>query len=308
MENKNFKIYINNLNENWIVDRLKQEFVSRNKNLITNKLRKADLIWLIAPWTWKTVNKKQLMSKKVICTIHHIDEEKFENEKADFLERENYVDFYHVPSLVTKHQLEKITKKKVKYIPFWIDKRKWYFKENKIELREKYNIKLDSFVIGSFQRDSEGSNLSLPKLSKGPDRLIEMIDYFNSDKKNVTVLLTGKRRNYVITELEKLGINYLYYEMASHLQMNDFYNLLNLYIVSSRYEGGPFAIYESAITKTPIISTNVGIAGEILSKESIYEFDNYPKAIPNVEVAFKNVQKFTIESLLPKYIEEFTNL
>ena len=308
MENKNFKIYLNNINENWIVDRLKKEFIAGNKHLITSKLRKADLIWIIAPWTWRTINKKYLTSKKVICTIHHIDEQKFIDEKEDFLERENYIDFYHVPSLTTKHQLEKITQKKVIYIPFWIDSRKWFIKENKLELRKKYNIELDNFVIGSFQRDSEGSNLSLPKLSKGPDRLIEIINYFDNNKQNLRVLLTGKRRNYVKAELEKLGIKYSYYEMATPLQMNDFYNLLDLYIVSSRFEGGPFAIYESAITKTPIISTNVGIASEILAKESIYEFNSYHNAIPNVDLAFRNVQKFTIESLLPMYVEEFTNL
>jgi glycosyltransferase involved in cell wall biosynthesis len=308
MKNKNYKIYINKINENWIVDRLKKEFVTGNKHLVTNNLRKADLIWIIAPWNWRTIKKKYLISKKVICTIHHIDELKFIDEKEEFLERENYIDFYHVPSLVTKHQLEKITQKKVIYIPFWIDSKKWFIKENKLELREKYNIESDSFVIGSFQRDSEGSNLSVPKLSKGPDRLIEMINYFNKNKQNLRVLLTGKRRNYVIAELEKLGIKYSYYEMATPLQMNDFYNLLDLYIVSSRFEGGPFAIYESAITKTPIISTNVGIASEILAKESIYEFNSYLNARPNVEEAFKNVQKFTRESLLPKYVEEFINL
>ena len=53
-------------------------------------------------------------------------------------------------------KLEKITQKKVIYIPFWIDSKKWFIKENKLELRKKYNIEPDSFVIGSFQRDSEG--------------------------------------------------------------------------------------------------------------------------------------------------------
>ena len=135
-----------------------------------------------------------------------------------------------------------------------------------------------------------------------------MIDYFNKNKQNLRVLLTGKRRNYVIAELEKLGIKYSYYEMATPLQMNDFYNLLDLYIVSSRFEGGPFAIYESAITKTPIISTNVGIASEILAKESIYEFNSYLKASPNIEEAFKNVQKFSVfHGLSATWVEPYFN-
>ena len=42
--------------------------------------------------------------------------------------------------------------------------------------------------------------------------------------------------------------------MASITKMNKLYNILDLYIVSSRFEGGPQSIMECAVTKTPIIS------------------------------------------------------
>ena len=47
------------------------------------------------------------------------------------------------------------------------------------------------------------------------------------------------------------------------VKLNKLYNILDLYIVSSRIEGGPQAILESSITKTPILSTDVGVASEI---------------------------------------------
>ena len=53
--------------------------------------------------------------------------------------------------------------------------------------------------------------------------------------------------------------------MADSKTINDLYNILDLYIVSSRIEGGPQAIMEAAYTKTPIVSTDVGVASEILS-------------------------------------------
>ena len=56
--------------------------------------------------------------------------------------------------------------------------------------------------------------------------------------------------------------------------LNELYNCLDLYIVTSRIEGGPQAILECGITKTPIISTDVGVASEILAKESIFEMNN----------------------------------
>ena len=43
--------------------------------------------------------------------------------------------------------------------------------------------------------------------------------------------------------------------MVNFDQLNELYNCLDLYIVSSRLEGGPQAIIECALSKTPIIST-----------------------------------------------------
>ena len=92
-------------------------------------------------------------------------------------------------------------------------------------------------------------------------------------------------------------------------KLNQLYNILDLYIVSSRLEGGPQAILECAITKTPIISTSVGIAPEILSKDSIYKNDtDFIDASPNIEFAFKNAQKFTIPIGMQKFNNIFLDL
>ena len=58
-------------------------------------------------------------------------------------------------------------------------------------------------------------------------------------------------------------------------ELNELYNCLDLYIVSSRYEGGPQAILECAASKTPILSTKVGVAPEVLHPESIYEIGRF---------------------------------
>ena len=89
--------------------------------------------------------------------------------------------------------------------------------------------------------------------------------------------------------------------MMSFEGLNELYNILNLYIVSSRVEGGPQSIMECAVTKTPIISTDVGIAREILSPESIYSMENFTNAKPDIETAYKNVQEY----LVPAGFENF---
>ena len=84
--------------------------------------------------------------------------------------------------------------------------------------------------------------------------------------------------------------------------------ILKWLILSSRTEGGPQAIVECGITKTPVISTNVGIASEILSKESIFDMSNYKNSKPNIDTAYENSLKLTIPKGFDEYIKMFKNL
>jgi len=291
---KSLKIFINKANENWIVDRVRNEWISYN-NPHTRYFRLANLVWLIAPWMWNEKSYNKLSNKKVICSIYHIDEDKFSSEDMlNFKNRDKYIDAYHVISENTLKQVKKLTNKKIYSIPFWINEDMWFPIESKNDLRKKYNIDSNSYLVGSFQRDTEGSDLISPKLSKGPDRFIEIVKKLKIKHKNLHVLLAGKRRQYVISKLEESKINYTYFKMPSTTKLNELYNCLDMYIVSSRYEGGPQAIFECALTKTPIISTNVGVAPEVLNPNSIFEMPNFEIATPDIDYAFKNAQKFKI--------------
>ena len=101
------------------------------------------------------------------------------------------------------------------------------------------------------------------------------------DNKNLKVVLAGKRRGYLIDRLTNANVPFKYFEMVDSNKLNKLYNILDLYIVSSRIEGGPQAILECSITKTPIISTDVGVASEILHKTSLYDARNFNKATTN---------------------------
>ena len=66
---------------------------------------------------------------------------------------------------------------------------------------------MDSFLIGSFQRDTEGSDLISPKLSKGPDRFVEIVGDLKQLHPKIEVILTGKRRQFIINSLKKIILN-----------------------------------------------------------------------------------------------------
>ena len=149
-----------------------------------------------------------------------------------------------------------------------------------------------------------------PKLSKGPDIFISIVVDLNKKHQNLLVLLTGRRRNYIIGELEKNSIKYLYYPMVNSNELNELYNCLDLYIVSSRVEGGPRAIIECGISNTPIISTNVGIAELILDKFSIFDMNNpitYSDAKPNIIHAFEKSNEYSIKNYINKFAKNIFN-
>lgn len=289
------KIYINSAKENWVVDRFISEWKKYNPGYAKSKLFNPDIVWLIAPWTWKKVPEKLLIQKNVVCTIHHIDEEKFDKEqKEDFYKRDKFVDHYHVISNKTYNQVSSLTTKPITIIPFWINQNIWFKQKDVHLIKRKYGFSSNDYLIGSFQRDTEGSDLISPKLSKGPDQFFEIVEFHHSNNKNLCVVLTGKRREYLINKLNEKSIKYKYFEMVNFSILNELYNILDLYIVASRYEGGPQSILECAITKTPIISTDVGIASEILDRGSIFDMKNFQNATPNIELAYNNVLQYQI--------------
>lgn len=303
------KIYINKLNESWIVDRLKKEWLDYNQLISTKNIRQSDIIWIISPWTWKKIPTRFLKKRKVVCSIYHIDENKFNDvDIREFKDRDKYVSEYHVISKKTTSQLRKLTNKKISYIPFWVNQDNWFEIRDKKSLRNKYKFSDNEYLVGSFQRDSEGSDPELPKLIKGPDQFITIAKHLNKKRENLRVILTGKRRNYMINELEKENINFTYFEMVNISQLNELYNLLDLYIVSSRVEGGPQAIVECGITKTPIISTNVGIAQDFLAEKSIFNMDNFHDAEPSVEFAYNRSKEVTIPEGFKDFISLFESV
>lgn len=297
------KIYSLAPRENWICDRFVNEWNLENKNIVTHNIHDADIIWLLADWCWNQIDPRILHSKKVVASVHHITPSKFnENEIKDFVMRDRLIDAYHVPCLKTQDQIRSLTSKPIYTFPFWVNQNMWSNKRlQKMELREKYNLCKESFLIGSFQRDTEGHDLKSPKLEKGPDLLCDAIESFQQQNKNVNVVLAGWRRQYVMKRLEEANIRYSYLELPSFSVINDLYNCLDLYIVSARYEGGPQSVVECAVSGTPIISTDVGLSTEILAPESIFKPGKELLATPNTDFAYKKVS----EILMPIGFQPF---
>ena len=292
------KVFVLAPRENWVCDRFVSEWYQNMSDISTRNLLEADTVWLLAGWCWNQIPQNILASKKVILTIHHIVPEKFNDQKLnEFNFRDKFVDIYHVPCARTREQIKNLTSKPICVIPFWVNEEIWKNKRHqKNLLREKFNIPLDAFLIGSFQRDTEGSDLVSPKLEKGPDLFCQAVLNYSQLKNNVHVLLAGWRRQYVMRELKKIKIPYYYFELPKIETVNDLYNCLDLYIVSSRHEGGPQSIVECATNSTPIISTDVGFSAHFLSKSSIFKPGESVSATPDQKHALESVRDYFISN------------
>ena len=300
--------------ENWICDRFVNEWNAFNPEISTNNILESDIVWLLADWCWNQVHPSVLQSKIVVASVHHITPSKFgQKEKEEFSQRDRFVDLYHVPCELTKSQIESYTKKPIWVMPFWVNGDIWYkTRHSKKESREAMGIDQNCFLIGSFQRDTEGHDLITPKWEKGPDLFCDAVEKYYSEYQSqgveVKVLLGGWRRQYVMSRLEKAGIEFYYSELPEQHIVNHMYNALDLYIVAARHEGGPQAIVECACTETPIISTDVGIASLVLSPSSIFSPGGEWDAKPDVEYAKNKVTNYLMPSGFVPYIETFNRL
>ena len=291
--------------ENWICDRIAAEWVRHNRETTASSLEDTDLIWLLAGWCWSHIPEQFLRKKKVILTVHHMVPKKFDSQKAaEFSYRDQFVDAYHVPNTKTAEMVTNLTQKPIHVLPYWYDESSWY-PEDKNTCRKFLGLDSQKFIVGSFQRDTEGGTRN-PKLEKGPDILCDFLENLRK-KHDIHVLLGGWRREYVVDRLNKQRIDFTLTEKAPLDMLRHMYNSCDLYVVSSRHEGGPQSILEASSMRIPIISRNVGIAEVVLSPKCIFDLPlDFELPGPNeIEYNFQNVKRLEVKTHKKKYIDMF---
>jgi glycosyltransferase involved in cell wall biosynthesis len=136
------------------------------------------------------------------------------------------------------------------------------------QAREALGVPASAFVVGSFQKDGVGWREGLePKLVKGPDVLIAVLEHVKADVPELFVLLTGPARGYVRRELEARSIPYRHVLAEDRGELARAYHALDVYVVTSRQEGGPKAVLESMASGIPLVTTRVGQVSEIASND-----------------------------------------
>src|SRR4051812_28335718 len=138
-----------------------------------------------------------------------------------------------------------------------------YFAATTPELRRAARAELgmpeSAFVVGSFQKDGDGwGEGATPKLVKGPDHLVQALALAMHEVPELHVLLSGPARGYVRDGLAAAGVPYVHRLLDRYHDVGGLYHALDVYLVSSRQEGGPKAVLESMASAVPLVTTRVG--------------------------------------------------
>lgn len=263
-------------------------------------------------------------SNKTILTIFHVVPG---DKRLKFLlDATEHIDVIHTSCNITKSELIKLglPQEKIVVIPLGVDVSlfKPVSSEKKHEMREQMGIPLDRIVIGSFQKDGVGWGEGLkPKLIKGPDIFVKVIENLSKNYP-VFVLLVGPARGYVKFNLQKRNIPYKHVGYLKNLkEVAKYYNFLDLYLITSRIEGGPKQILEAWASGIPAFSSKVGMVADIAKDgENILlgEPGNINKIVEKIEMVIENenlkrelvknglkeVKKYRWENITRKYYQK----
>ncbi|MDQ2982296.1 MAG: glycosyltransferase, partial [Actinomycetota bacterium] len=156
---------------------------------------------------------------------------------------------------------------KVHRIPIGVDLENFPLADEagRTRARAELGIPQSAFVVGSFVKDGVGlGGGSDPKLVKGPDILVAVLERVRDAIPELFVFLTGPARGYVRRELETRGIALSHVLLGTRAELGRAYHALDVSLVASRQEGGPKAVLESLATGIPLVTTRVGQAPELL--------------------------------------------
>lgn len=133
------------------------------------------------------------------------------------------------------------------------------------DARRRLGIPDRARVVGSFQKDGVGwGDGEEPKLVKGPDVFLSVIEQLRREVPDLFVLLSGPARGYVKAGLRELGVPFAHHYLHDPRALAPLYHAIDLYVVSSRQEGGPKAVLESMSAGVPVVTTRVGQAMDLV--------------------------------------------
>lgn len=125
--------------------------------------------------------------------------------------------------------------------------------------------------------------------AKGFDLLISAWQKIDA---KLQIIGDGPDYNALQSQIYALGLEH-HIELLGHRQdVPQLLSQADVFIISSRNEGGPYTLAEALLMQTPVLSTDVGMVAEVLPRALICEVNNSD----------------ALHNLLKKYLQDLTDL
>ncbi len=121
--------------------------------------------------------------------------------------------------------------------------------------RQRLHIPKDAFVVGFV--GSRTSNEDEGR--KGLDTLIAALLRSKNNVPNLHVAFLGLGWDAEVAQLSAAGISSNYCGFLPETRLAEFYSSIDVYVMTSRVEGGPCTVLESMACETPVVATRVGL-------------------------------------------------
>jgi glycosyltransferase involved in cell wall biosynthesis len=208
-----------------------------------------------------------------VGTIFHgqKDSPEFEDALGRVLDKEQTFAKLHTASLIMEKRLLEwgVPAGKLACIPLGVDLQRFHpaIAAERDERRKEFGISDDAFCIGSFHKDGQGMGEgNVPKLIKGPDVFVDVVGRL-AKRHKIFVLLSAPARGYVKKGLDALGVPYRHIVEEDYHRIPRLYHALDLYLLTSREEGGPKGVLEALASGVPFVGTRVGLVPDVVRTE-----------------------------------------
>lgn len=175
-----------------------------------------------------------------------------------------HVDVVHISASIYRPVVERLgaSPDRVMLVPLGVDTREFdLVRSDPREAKRRLGLLPDAVCIGSFQRDGDVA----PKLVKGPDVFVEVASRLRERVSGLMVLLTGPGRGWIRRELDSRGIPYRYFGTVPEAERQMYFHACDIYMITSREEGGPAALLESMACGVPVVATRTGMCPDVIS-------------------------------------------
>lgn len=217
------------------------------------------------------LGSSQLERNYSVGTVFHGQREnqEFQDALGKVLENKRRLAKLHTASKIMEERFLSwgVPREMLVRIPLGVDLERFHpvSNEEREQRRQEFGIPADAFCIGSFHKDGQGMGEgNEPKAVKAPEILVETLSLLHKRHK-IFVLLSAPARGYVKKGLAAAGVPYLHMVEEDFYRIPRLFHAVDLYLLTSREEGGPKGVLEALASGVPFVGTRVGLVPDVIT-------------------------------------------